>query len=66
MARFDSGYLPRKNPCAQCGKPIAVTDWVEQSPGRTAYLWYCPACDYRFVAIAIYAESESRQAPLAA
>ena len=66
MARFGSDYLPRENPCAQCGKPITVPDWVEQSAGRTAYLWYCRACDYRFVAIAIYPESESRQARLAA
>ena len=29
MARFDSGYLPRENPCAQCGKPIAKPDWIE-------------------------------------
>jgi hypothetical protein len=59
MAHSESDYLPRQNPCAQCDNPIAVPDWVEQSPGRTAYLWYCRACDYRF-------ESESRQAPLAA
>ena len=54
MARFDSGYLPRGNPCAQCGQPIAKPDWVESGPGRTSYLWICRACDYRFEAIAIY------------
>ena len=32
MARLDSGYLPRGNPCAQCGKPIPRPDWVESSP----------------------------------
>lgn len=59
MARFDSGSLPRGNPCAQCGKPIAMPDWVESSPGRTSYLWTCRACDYRFEAIAIYDEREA-------
>jgi hypothetical protein len=66
MARYDSGYLLRENPCAQCGEPIPAPEWVEHSPGRTSYLWYCRACDYRFEAIAIYPDSESRQAPLAA
>jgi hypothetical protein len=49
--------LPRGNPCAQCGKPIARPDWVESSPGRTSFLWFCRACDYRFEAIAIYEEA---------
>jgi hypothetical protein len=57
MARLDSGYLPRGNPCAQCGKPIAKPDWVESSAGRTSFLWFCRACDYRFEAIAIYEEA---------
>src|SRR5207302_9643928 len=57
MARLDSGYLPRENPCAQCGKPISSPDWIESSAGRTSFLWYCHACDYRFEAIAIYEES---------
>jgi hypothetical protein len=57
MARVDSSYLPRGNPCAQCGKPIARPDWVESSPGRTSFLWFCRACDYRFEAIAIYEEA---------
>ena len=43
--------------CAQCGKPIARPDWVESSPGRTSFLWFCRACDYRFEAIAIYEEA---------
>ncbi len=46
--------MPRENPCAQCGKPIARPDWVEHSEGRTSYLWNCRACNYRFEAIAIY------------
>ena len=66
MGRFDSGYLPRGNPCAQCGQPIAKPDWVEHAPGRTSYLWSCHACDYRFEAIAIYPEVKSEPAPLAA
>ena len=32
MARTDFGYLPRENPCAQCGKPIATPDWIESGP----------------------------------
>jgi hypothetical protein len=66
MARLDSGYLPRGNPCAQCGEPIAKPDWVESSPGRMLYLWSCRACGYRFEAIAIYREAESEHPPLAA
>ena len=58
MARLDSSYLPRGNPCAQCGKPIPRPDWVESSPGRTSFLWFCRACDYRFEAIAIYEEAQ--------
>ena len=66
MARLDFGYLPRENPCAQCGKPIAAPDWVESSPGRVSYLWTCRACGYRFEAIAIYDEAGSEHPPLAA
>ena len=66
MARSDSGYLPRGNPCAQCGTPIAMPDWIESVPGRTSYLWTCRACDYRFEAIAIYDESQSEHEPIAA
>jgi formamidopyrimidine-DNA glycosylase len=58
MARLDSSYLPRGNPCAQCGKPIPRPDWVESSPGRTSFLWFCRACDYRFEAVAIYEEAD--------
>ena len=37
----DFGYLPRENPCAQCGKPIAAPDWIEDGPHRISYLWHC-------------------------
>jgi hypothetical protein len=57
MARLDSGYLPRENPCAQCGTPIARPDWIESHAGSTFFLWCCRACDYRFEAIAIYEKS---------
>jgi hypothetical protein len=65
MARFDFSSLPRENPCAQCGKPIAVPEWVEAEAGRTFYLWRCQACDYRFEAVA-YFDSRASQEALAA
>ena len=58
--RTDSIDLPRQNPCAQCGEPIALPDWVETMPGCTAYLWHCRACNYRFEAIAYYGDAEDR------
>jgi hypothetical protein len=57
MARMDPGYLPQGNPCAQCGKPIAAPEWVEDGPRRTSYLWHCSACDYRFEAVAFFEDS---------
>jgi ribosomal protein L37AE/L43A len=66
MARIDVGYLPRGNPCAQCGKPIASPEWIEQGPRRISYLWHCRACDYRFEAVAFFDESSSDSEPLAA
>jgi hypothetical protein len=66
MAKSGLGTLPTQNPCAQCGKPIAFPDWIEVSPGCTAYLWHCRACDYRFEAIAYFEESATEPAPLAA
>jgi hypothetical protein len=59
MARFDFGYLPQGNPCAQCGKPIATPEWIENGPRRTSYLWHCRACDYEFEAVAFFEESGS-------
>jgi hypothetical protein len=66
MARTDLGYLPRENPCAQCGKPIAVPEWIENGPGRTSYLWHCLACDYRFEAVAFFEDSDTDSEALAA
>ena len=50
--------LPRENPCAQCGTPIAAPEWFEKGPRRTAYLWKCQACGYRFEAVAFFDSSE--------
>ena len=67
MAKPGLGYLPKQNPCAQCGKPIAFADWIEAGPGgRVAYLWHCQACDYRFEAIAYFEETATDREPLAA
>jgi hypothetical protein len=66
MARIDFGYLPHGNPCAQCGTPIAVPEWVEAGPHRTSYLWQCRACDYRFEAVAFFNDSQLDQEALAA
>jgi hypothetical protein len=45
---------PRNNPCAQCGAPIAVPDWVERRGARADYLWHCRSCGYRFESIAYF------------
>ena len=66
MARLDLGYLPKQNPCAQCGKPIAAPEWIENGPRRISYLWHCRACHYRFEAVAFYDNSQSDPAALAA
>lgn len=66
MARVNLGSLPRGNPCAQCGRPIAAPEWVEAESGRVSYLWRCRSCDYRFEAMAFFAYSEPDQQPLAA
>jgi len=66
MARMNFGSLPRENPCAQCGQPISVPEWIEKQPGRTSYLWHCLACDYRFEAVAFFEDSEVESEPLAA
>jgi hypothetical protein len=66
MANPDIGTLPRKNPCAQCGHPIAAPDWIEAGPRRASYLWHCRACDYRFEAVAVFSEQESGREALAA
>src|SRR5450759_1652586 len=59
MASMNFGYLPQGNPCAQCGKPIATPEWIENGPGRTSYLWHCWACDYQFEAVAFFEEPET-------
>lgn len=66
MRRSGLSYLPRQNPCAQCGKPIALPEWVESGEGRTCYLWHCWACDYRFEAIAFFDEAAAEPQPIAA
>jgi ribosomal protein L37AE/L43A len=66
MARADFGTLPQGNPCAQCGKPIALPDWVEAGPRRISYLWHCRACDYQFEAVAFSDAAPLQQEALAA
>ena len=58
--------IPRQNPCAQCGTPIAKPDWIEPGEGRISYLWTCRACNYRFEAVAIFDEAAVEHPPLAA
>jgi ribosomal protein L37AE/L43A len=66
VTRPDPGYMPRENPCAQCGSAIAVPDWAEAERDRVSYLWQCRVCGYRFEAIAFYDEQEAERRPLAA
>ena len=66
MARLNLSFLPRENPCAQCGQPIAVPEWIEKEKGRTSYLWHCLACDYRFEAIAYFEDADQDSEALAA
>jgi hypothetical protein len=66
MARAGLGNMPRGTPCAQCSKPIASPDWIEQGAGRISYLWTCRACHYRFEAIAILDARAVEPEPIAA
>ncbi|MGE5158187.1 MAG: hypothetical protein ACM3OF_08565 [Gemmatimonas sp.] len=66
MIRSGLRYLPKQNPCAQCGHPIAAPDWIEEEADRTVYLWHCHACDYRFEAIAFFEDAGAHNQPLAA
>jgi ribosomal protein L37AE/L43A len=66
MARTDFGYLPRGNPCAKCGEPIAAPEWIENGARRISYLWHCQACDYRFEAVAYFDASKSDRSAIAA
>lgn len=67
-ARTRSSFreMPRQNPCAQCGAPIALPEWIEEQEGSTVYLWHCHACDYRFEATAFYEDAEAGGQSLAA
>jgi hypothetical protein len=58
--------LPHRNPCAQCGEPIAAPAWFEDGPHRTSYLWQCMACGYRFEAVAFFGEADRRPDAIAA
>ena len=62
LTQSDIGDIPRQNPCAQCGTPIPLPDWIEPGRGRISYLWKCHACGYRFEAIAIYEEPVAEHA----
>jgi hypothetical protein len=66
MAKINFGSLPRGNPCAQCGQPIAVPEWAEAGPQRISYLWHCRACDYRFEAMAFFDNSDTDREAIAA
>ena len=66
MPVSDFRDLPRQNPCAQCGEPILMPDWVEPGEGRVTYLWHCRACDYRFEAVAYFDDRNQDREPLAA
>lgn len=50
---YHSEFLLDKQPCAQCGKPIASPLWLERERNRVSFLWACTACDYQFVTIAV-------------
>lgn len=67
----ESGYfphfdVPRHNPCAQCGKPIAMPEWIEENRRSVAFLWHCWACDYKFESVAVFRAEEVTSAALAA
>jgi len=66
MVAVVSDYLPHRNPCAQCGKPIAAPVWFEDGPRRTAYLWQCSDCGYRFESVAFFADAVRRPDAIAA
>ncbi|HEY4987801.1 MAG TPA: hypothetical protein VII39_14370 [Bradyrhizobium sp.] len=66
MTQSALGEVPRQNPCAQCGEPIAMPEWVEPGASRVAYLWSCRACGYRFEAVAFFDGRNPDQESLAA
>ena len=65
-ARAVSIDVPRGNPCAQCGRPISMPEWIEAGDRRACYLWHCHACDYRFAAEAFFDGAPSGHESLAA
>jgi ribosomal protein L37AE/L43A len=65
-AKSGVNHLPHDNPCAQCSKPIAVPDWVENGARRISYLWRCRSCGYRFEAVAFYDASHPDRDAIAA
>ncbi len=71
MLAFESRSLapldsPRHNPCAQCGKPIAAPEWVEEGSQSRSYLWHCKACGYKFEAMAFFKPAARNPVSLAA
>jgi len=71
MIAFRSGYslsseMPQHNPCAQCGKPIAAPEWVEEDRRVTSYLWHCAACGYKFESMAFFKRARQDSGSLAA
>ncbi|QQN63153.1 hypothetical protein JIR23_27045 [Bradyrhizobium diazoefficiens] len=66
LAKAHIADIPRDNPCAQCGTPIASPDWIEPGEGRISYLWNCPDCGYRFEAMAVFGVTAIEHPPLAA
>lgn len=66
LAKAYIADIPKDNPCAQCGAPIASPEWIEPGEGRISYLWNCPACGYRFEAMAVFDETAIEHPPLAA
>ena len=63
---YTDSDLPRGNPCAQCGRPISMPEWIETGDHRACYLWHCYACDYRFEAMAFFDGAPPDHEPLAA
>jgi len=57
MVAAVSDDLPHRNPCAQCGKPIAAPSWFEDGPRRVSYLWQCADCGYRFESVAFFGDA---------
>lgn len=43
-----------------------MPEWIETGPQRTAYLWHCHSCDYRFEAVAFFDDFSSGEELLAA